>query len=142
MKGVIFCLLIARTCMGEYFNLTIKEFEEKFHKSYSTLEEEEAAAKNLAAQEAQVNAQNEGFDLGVANFKEELQSWDDLTEEEFERQYTGIILDQEDGDLDRANDPEAVAHLSNLHKKYSQLEIPKFWDSRDPTLTNSPSGKF
>ena len=139
MKGVILCLLIARACMGEYFNLTIKEFEGRYQKTYSTLEEEEAAANNLAAQEAQINAQNKEFDAGDANFDEELHEWDDLSEEEFIRQYTGAIIDPEDEE--RSNTPEAMAHLSNLHKKYSREDIPEFWDSRDPVLTNSPSGK-
>ena len=139
MKGVIFCLLIARACMGEYFNLTIKEFEGRYHKTYDTLEEEEGAAKNLAAQEAQINAQNEKFDAGEANFEEELHIWDDLSESEFIRQYTGAIIDPEEEE--RINTPEAMAHLSILHKKYSREDIPEFWDSRDPVLTNSPYGK-
>ena len=139
MKGIVLCLLIARTCMGEYFSLTIKEFEERFHKTYSTLEEEEAAAENLVAQEAQINAQNKEFDAGKANFEGELHDWDALPESEFIRQYTGLIIDPEDEE--RTNTPEAMAHLSILHKKYSREDIPDFWDSRDPVLTNSPSGK-
>ena len=139
MKGVIFCLLIARACMGEYFNLTIKEFEGRYHKTYDTLEEEEAAAKNLAAQEAQINAQNEKFDAGEANFDEELYEWDDLSDEEFINQYTGVIIDPEDEE--RKTNPGDLAHITNLHKKYSQEGIPEFWDSRDPVLTNSTKGK-
>jgi len=124
--------------MGEYFNLTIKEFEGRFHKTYSTLEEEEAAAKNLAAQEAQINAQNEKFDAGEANFDEELYEFLDLSDEEFILQHTGVIIDPEDEE--RKTTPEEMAHISNLHKKYSQEDIPEFWDSRDPVLTNSTKG--
>ena len=141
MKGVILCLLIARTCTGEYFNLTIKEFEGRFNKAYNTLGEEEAAAINLATQEAQINVQNKKFDNGESNFEGELHPWDDLTEEEFLHQYTGLIEEEEDRDLERANNLRSINHLSRLKKKYSQLEIPEFWDSRDPALTNSPSGK-
>ena len=82
---------------------------------------------------------------GESNFEAELQPWDDLTEEEFLHQYTGLIEEEEeeeeDRDLERANNLRSIAHLSRLKKKYSQLEIPEFWDSRDPALTNSPSGK-
>ena len=61
MRIAILCLLTARACLGQQFNLTIKEFEEKFNKTYATPEEEEVAAKNLAAHEAKINAQNEKF---------------------------------------------------------------------------------
>ena len=140
MRLVILCLLIARTCRGaEQFNLSIKEFEEKFGKTYDTLEEEEAAAKNLAANEAEINAQNEKFAKGDANFDETVQPWDDLSQEEFQHQKTGLILLPEH---ERVNTPEALAHFDNLYKMYSRQELPEFWDSRDPDITNSSSGKF
>ena len=139
MRIVILCLLIARTCLGtEQYDLTIKEFEEKFHKSYGTLEEEEAAAKNLAAHEVEINAQNEKFAKGEASFDEVGHSWDDLSNEDFRKQMTGLILPPED---ERVNTPEVLAHFNNLHKMYNRQELPDFWDSRDPGLTNSPSGK-
>ena len=139
MRIVILCLLIARTCLGtEQYDLTIKEFEEKFQKSYGTLEEEEAAAKNLAAHEVEINAQNEKFAKGEASFDEVGQSWDDLSNEDFRKQMTGLILPPED---ERVNTPEVLAHFNNLHKMYNRQELPDFWDSRDPGLTNSTSGK-
>ena len=139
MRIVILCLLIARTCLGtEQYDLTIKEFEEKFQKSYGTLEEEEAAAKNLAAHEVEINAQNEKFAKGEASFDEVGHSWDDLSNEDFRKQMTGLILPPED---ERVNTPEVLAHFNNLHKMYNRQELPDFWDSRDPGLTNSTSGK-
>ena len=139
MRIGILCLLIARTCLGvEQFNLTIQEFEGKFHKSYGTLEEEEAAAKNLAIHEAQINAQNEKFAKGEASFDEALYIWDDLSEDEFLSQWTGVIIPPED---ERVNTPEVLAHFDNLHAMYNRQELPDFWDSRDPVLTNSPPGK-
>ena len=87
-----------------------------------------------------INVQNKKFDNGESNFEGELHPWDDLTEEEFLHQYTGLIEEEEDRDLERANNLRSINHLSRLKKKYSQLEIPEFWDSRDPALTNSPSG--
>jgi len=140
MRIVIVCLLLARTCLGvEQFNLTIQEFEGKFHKSYGTLEEEEAAAKNLAVHEAEINAQNEKFAKGEASFDEALYIWDDLSEDEFLSQWTGLILSPED---ERVNTPEVLAHLDNLHTMYNRQELPDFWDSRDPVLTNSPPGPW
>jgi hypothetical protein len=139
MRIVILCLLIARNCLGtEQFNLTIKEFEQKFHKSYGTLEEEEAAAKNLAAHEAKIKEQNEKFVKGEASFDEAVYSWDDLSDEDFLKQMLGLILPPDD---ERVNTPEVLAHFDNLHKMYNRQELPDFWDSRDPGLTNSPSGK-
>ena len=139
MRIVILCLLIARTCLGaEQFNLTIQEFEEKFHKHYATLEEEEAAAKNLAVHQAEINAQNEKFAKGQASFEESMYIWDDLSEEEFLNKMTGLIIPPED---ERVNTPEALAHFDHLRKMNNRQELPAFWDSRDPTLTNSTSGK-
>ena len=139
MKLVILCLLIARTCLGaEQVTLTIQEFEEKFHKEYETLEEEEAAARNLAAKEVKINAQNEKFAKGEADFDVELEPFDDLSLEDFLSQYTGLILPPED---ERFNTPKALAHIDNLHRMYNRQELPEFWDSRDPLLTNSPYGK-
>ena len=140
MRLVILCLLIARTCLGaEQVNLSIQEFEEKFHKEYETVEEEEAAALNLAANEAEINAQNEKFANGEADFDEELQEFDDLSQEDFLSQYTGLILPPEE---EMFNTLEALEHFDNLHRMYDREELPEFWDSRDPGLTNSPSGKY
>ena len=139
MKLVILCLLIARTCLGyEQVTLTIQEFEEKFHKEYETLQEEEAAAKNLAANEAKINALNENFAMGEADFDVELEPFDDLSQKDFLSQYGGLILPPEN---ERFNTPEALAHIDNLHRMYNRQELPEFWDSRDPVLTNSPYGK-
>merc|ERR1719162_2534759 len=98
MRLVILCLLIAaRTCLGaDQVTLTIQEFEEKFHKEYETVEEEETAAINLAANEAEINAQNEKFAKGEADFEEELEPFDDLDLEDFLSQYTGLILPPDD----------------------------------------------
>ena len=138
MRIVILCLLTARTCLGQQYNLTIQEFKEKFNKTYGTPEEEAAAAKNLVAHQAQINAQNEKYAKGEANYGEKLQPWDDLSEEEFKRQMTGLIISPEN---ERVNSPEALAHFDYLHKLYEREELPDSWDSRDPGLTNSPSGK-
>ena len=142
MRVVILCLLTARLCLGQFglrqYNLTIQEFEEVYHKTYNSVEEEAAAANNLAANEAEINAQNEKFAKGEATFDEAVQEWDDLSEEEFLSKMTGLILPPED---ERVNTPEALAHFDHLRKLNNRAELPAFWDSRDPTLTNSSSGK-
>ena len=138
MRVVILCLLTARLCLGQQYNLTIQEFEQLYNKTYGSVEEEDAAANNLAANEAEINAQNEKFAKGEANYDEAVQEWDDLSEEEFLNKMTGLILPPEDK---RVNTREALAHFDHLRKMNNRQELPAFWDSRDPTLTNSPSGK-
>ena len=138
MRIIILCLLTARACLGQHYNLTIQEFKEQFNKTYGTPEEEAAAAKNLAANEAEINAQNEKFAKGEASYGEAVQPWDDLSDEEFKKQMTGLIIPPEH---ERINSPEVLAHFDNLHKLYNRQELPVFWDSRDPGLTGSPSGK-
>ena len=139
MRIIILCLLTARACLGQQqYNLTIQEFKEQFNKTYGTAEEEAAAAKNLARNEAEINAQNEKFAKGEASYGEAVQPWDDLSEEEFIKQKTGLILPPEH---ERINSPEVLAHFDNLRKLYNREELPDFWDSRDPSLTGSPSGR-
>ena len=138
MKIVILCLLTARFCLGQQYNLTIQEFEEKFNKTYGSAEEEASAAKNLASNEAEINAQNEKFAKGNASYGEAVQFWDDLSNEEFVNKWTGLILPSEN---ERVNTPEVLAHFDRLHNMYNRQQLPDFWDSRDPGLTNSSSGK-
>ena len=138
MRIVILCLLTARLCLGQQINLTIKEFEKLYNKTYGSVEEEDAAASNLAANEAEINAQNEKFAKGEATFDEAVQEWDDLSEEEFLKKMTGLILPPED---ERVNSPEALAHFDNLRKMYDRQNIPATWDSRNQGITNRASGK-
>ena len=138
MKVIILCLLTARLCLGQQINLTIKEFEKLYNKTYGSVEEEDAAANNLAANEAEINAQNEKFAKGEATFDEAVQEWDDLSEEEFLKKMTGLILPPED---ERVNSPEVLAHFDNLRKMYDRQELPATWDSRDQGITNRASGK-
>ena len=133
MRIVILCLLTARLCLGQQINLTIKEFEKLYNKTYGSVEEEDAAANNLAANEAEINAQNEKFAKGEATFDEAVQEWDDLSEEEFLKKMTGLILPPED---ERVYSPEALAHFDNLRKMYDRQQIPATWDSRDQGTTN------
>jgi len=137
MKIVILCLLVARTCLGQQYDLTIQEFEEKFTKTYGSPEEEAAAAINLAAHVAKINAQNEKYANGDATYGEAVYAWDDLSEEELSNTMTGLTHPP---DLERVNTPEVLAHFDNLRKMYNRQELPEFWDSRNKTLTNSSNG--
>ena len=132
MRVVILCLLTARLCLGQQISLTFQEFKDMYNKHYASPEEEDAAANNLAANEAEINAQNEKFAKGEATFDEAVQEWDDLSEEEFLKKMTGLILPPEH---ERINNPEVLAHFDNLHALYNRQELPEFWDSRDPVLT-------
>ena len=78
MKILILCLLTARTCLGqedldsfELYNDTITEYLEK-HPDITIANDEELAiaAKNLAAKEAQINAQNEKYAKGEASYRQ------------------------------------------------------------------------
>ena len=78
MKILILCLLTARTCLGqgeavlfEIYNDTITEFLEKNPTIIIANDEDLAvAAKNLAANEAQINAHNEKYAKGEANYRQ------------------------------------------------------------------------
>ena len=72
MKILILCLLTARTCLGqEQYNDTITEYLEK-HPEINIANDEELAiaAKNLAANEDKINAQNEKYSKGEANYRQ------------------------------------------------------------------------
>ena len=73
MKILILCILTARTCLGqvEQYNDTITEYLEK-HPDITIANDEDLAiaAKNLAANEDKINAQNEKYSKGEANYRQ------------------------------------------------------------------------
>ena len=73
MKILILCILTARTCLGqvEQYNDTITEYLEK-HPDITIANDKELAiaAKNLAANEDKINAQNEKYSKGEANYRQ------------------------------------------------------------------------
>ena len=146
MKILILCILTARTCLGqgeqvsfEQYNDTITEYLKKHPDIIIANDEELAVAtKNLEANEAKINAQNEKYANGDATYGEAVYAWDDLSEEELSNTMTGLTHPP---DLERVNTPEVLAHFDYLRKMYNRQELPEFWDSRNTTLTNSSSGK-
>ena len=116
---------------------TIKDFEEMFHQTFTDPKEEEAAAEELALKEAEIDKENEDYENGDADFKEQLEPWDDLSEEEFLAEKTGLLSD---GDFrtgllptpeeEKVNTPEEREYLENVYAKYDRKYIPTNWDSR------------
>ena len=78
MKILILCILTARTCLGqgeqvsfEQYNDTITEYLKKHPNIIIANDEELAVAtKNLEANEAKINAQNEKYAKGKANYRQ------------------------------------------------------------------------
>ena len=79
MKIILLCLILGTTLGAPGKDLTIQEFEEKFHQKFASVKDEADAAKELALKEAEIDEQNEKFAKGEANFEEELEPWDDLS---------------------------------------------------------------
>ena len=73
MKILILCILTARTCLGqvEQYNDTITEYLKK-HPDIIIANDEDlsVAKKNLAANEDKINAQNEKYSKGEANYRQ------------------------------------------------------------------------
>ena len=133
MKIIFFCLLLGTTLLGALGkDLTIKEFEEKFHQKFANPKDEADAAENLAKAEAEIDEENEKYAKGEANFEEKLEPWDDLSDDELLKEMTGLTTSEEDrlnpmrfrtGLLvrpkhERVNTPEERAFLDEIYSKY------------------------
>ena len=144
MKIIVFCLLLGTTLGTPEKDLSIKEFEEKFHQKFASPKDEADAAENLAKNEAEIDEENEKYAKGEANFEEELEPWDDLSDEEILKEKTGLIDSKEErsnpmrfrtGLLvrpkhERVNTPEERAFLDEIYAKYDRDDLPQAWDSR------------
>ena len=145
MKIIVLCILLG-TSIGAppEKDLSLKEFEEKFHQKFASPKDEAAAAKELARREAQIDEENEKYAKGEANFEEELEPWDVFSEDEVLKEKTGLTTSEEErsnpmrfgtGLLvkpkhERVNTPEERAFLDEIYAKYDRESIPKSWDSR------------
>ena len=99
---------------------------------------------DLWIKEAEIDEQNEKYAKGEANFEEELEPWDDLSEAELLKEKTGLTTSEEErsnpmrfrtGLLvkpkhERINTPEEKAFLDEIYAKYDRGSIPNSWDSR------------
>merc|ERR1711993_134555 len=144
MKVIILCLLLGTT-LGAPGGPTFKEFEEEQHEKFMDPEEEAVAAKEFAKHEAQVEENNADYEAGTSNFMEEVEPWDDETDEEFEKEKEGLdppddmtrIIPEERGmglivtpEHERINTPEEMAFFDEIYAKYDRASIPATWDSR------------
>merc|ERR1711879_947536 len=64
-------------------DMNIKEFEEKYGEEFASPEDEEAAAEELAKNEAAADLENTMYDEGDGHFREEINEWSDMDELEF-----------------------------------------------------------
>ena len=150
MKAIIFLCLFIGIILGApgKNNPTFEEFEEEFNHIFADPEKEKAAEDELAKEEEQIDQQNELFEKGEANFDEQLQPWDDYTEDEFATTKEGLLPGKADGrssyydftkyqmgrletpEHEKVNTPEELAFLDNLYRNYDRADLPASWDSR------------
>merc|ERR1712223_114116 len=144
MKVIILCLLLGTT-LGAPGGPTFEEFEETLNEKFLDPKEEAAAKEEFAKHEAQVEENNADYEAGNSNFKEEVEPWDDETDEEFEKEKEGLdptddmtrIIPEERGmglivtpEHERINTPEEMAFFDEIYAKYDRDSIPATWDSR------------
>jgi len=143
MKVIILCLLLGTT-LGAPGGPTFKEFEEEQHEKFMDPEEEAAAAKEFEKHEAQVEENNADYEAGNSNFMEEVEPWDDESDEEFEKEKEGLIIDDmtrtipegrgmgliDTPEHEKVNTPEEIAFFEEIYAKYDRASIPATWDSR------------
>ena len=145
MKIVILYLLLGAAFGAPGKDPTIEEFEKEFHQKFADPKDEEVAAAELAKQEAEIDEENEKYENGKGNFEEELEPWDDLPKEVFEKEKEGLIpggdrfipISQTRGmgliitpEHERVNTPEDRAFLDEIYDKYDRASIPKSWNSK------------
>ena len=68
--GLFMALAFARDLKKDDKYMNIKEFEEKYGEEFAFPEDEEAAAKELAKNEAGADLQNTMYDEGEGHFRE------------------------------------------------------------------------
>jgi len=142
MKTLIFFggFLLALAIAGEDPYMSIKEFEEKFGEEFATKEDEDAAAEELAKNEAEVDLENTMYDEGEGTFKEEINEWSDMDPVEFAIEKTGLNPVEPDqryyetkgwiNDPNAANTEEEIADLDRIYSEVDRQSLPASWDSR------------
>merc|ERR1712038_2184220 len=132
--------LLALAIAGEDPYMSIKEFEEKFGEEFATKEDEDAAAEELAKNEAEVDLENTMYDEGEGHFKEEINEWSDMDPVEFAIEKTGLNPVEPDqryyetkgwiNDPNAANTEEEIADLDRIYSEVDRQSLPASWDSR------------
>jgi len=138
MKVIILCLLLGTT-LGAPGSPTFEEFEEKYHHNYTDAKAEATAKEEFEKHKAQVEQNNADYEAGKSHYKEKIVPWDDLTDEEFKKEKTGLIPTDDKAratgliptpEHERINTPEEIAFLDRLYAEYDRADIPDTWDSR------------
>ena len=138
MKVIILCLLLGTT-LGAPGSPTFEEFEEKYHHNYTDAKAEATAKEEFEKHKAQIEQNNADYEAGKSHYKEKIVPWDDLTDEEFEKEKTGLITTDDKAratgliltpEHERINTPEEIAFFDQLYAEYDRVDIPDTWDSR------------
>merc|ERR1712223_750127 len=138
MKVIILCLLLGTT-LGAPGSPSFGEFKEEYHHHYTDPKAEAAAKAEYEKHKAQVEQNNADYEAGKSHYKEKIVPWDDLTDEEFEKEKTGLITTDDKAratgliltpEHERINTPEEIAFFDRLYAEYDRIDIPDTWDSR------------
>ena len=139
MKVIILCLLLGTT-LGAPGGPTFEEFEEGLNEKFLDPKEEAAAKEEFAKHEAQVEENNADYEAGKSNYKEEVEPWDDQSDQEFEKEKEGLLPIDDmttrgmgliiTPEHERINTPEEIAYFDELVAKYVRAGVPDTWDSR------------
>ena len=137
---IIVGILIPATTLGAPGTgpiTTFEEFKEENHELFLDPKEEAAAKEEFEKHEAQVEQNNEDYEHGWSNFMEEVEPWDDESDEEFEKEKEGLIIPEGRGmglidtpEHEKVNTPEEIAFFEEIYAKYDRASIPATWDSR------------
>jgi len=139
MKVIILCLLLGTT-LGAPGGPTFEEFEESLNEKFLDPKEEAAAKEEFAKHEAQVEENNADYEAGNSNYKEEVEPWDDQSDQEFEKEKEGLLPIDDmttrgmgliiTPEHERINTPEEIAFFDEIYAKYDRADKPATWDSR------------
>ena len=119
---------------------TFEEFEEKNNEVFLDPHEEADAKEEFAKHEAQVEENNADYEAGKSNYKEEVEPWDDQSDQEFEKEKEGLLPIDDmttrgmgliiTPEHERINTPEEIAFFDEIYAKYDRADKPATWDSR------------
>ena len=117
-----------------------EEWKEKNNEVFLDPKEEAAAKEEYNKHEAQVEKNNQDYFMGMSNFMEEMEPWDDEPLEQFEAEKTGTFVERTwEGrglgliltpEHEMINTPEEIDFHEALVSKYDRDGFPDTWDSR------------
>ena len=97
----------------------------------------------MAKEEKEIDAENDLYEKGKANFKEALNEWSDVPKAEFEKEREGYVPNLERIDFPEEersfgyihdenleNTPEEIDELDEIYSSIDRASLPAKWDSR------------